>query len=80
MAPLTETEKMLVAALRAAWHELNTIRARDGVAYHREYPYRGGTPYCAEEAWGELTNRCAKAIEAATGEPPKPWPFTWEAE
>lgn len=71
-------EKTMVSALRAAWHELNTIRARDGVAYHQAYPFHGGTPYCTEEAWDELTKRCAAAVEASTGEPPKPWPFAWE--
>ena len=75
---MTDMERELVSALRAAWHELNTIRARDGVAYHREYPYLGGTPYCAEEAWNDLTERCGRVIELATGEPPNPWPFQWE--
>ena len=64
----------LLVALRYAWHELNTIRARDGVAYHR----RDEMPYCTEEWWDELTEKCASAIEAASGEPPKPWPFKWE--
>ncbi len=80
MKDMEEIERELVGALRAAWHELNTIRARDGVAYHREPPYRGGTPYCAEEAWDALTQRCAAAIESATGAPPMPWPFAWENE
>ena len=79
-AGLEAENKMLLGALRAAWHELNTIRARDGVAYHREYPYRGGTPYTTAECWDELVERCDAAIQAATGEPPKPWPFAWERD
>lgn len=75
-----ETEKKLLSALRAAWHELNTIKARDGVAYHRDPPYRGGTPYSTEEHWATVTDNCAEAIEHCTGEPPKPWPFPWETE
>lgn len=70
----SDREKMLLSSLRAAWHELNTIRARDGVAYHKN----DGMPYCTEEWWDELTERCAFAIEYVSGEPPKPWPFKWE--
>jgi hypothetical protein len=35
-------------------------------------------PYCTVEWWNELTEMCDQAIEAATGEPPRPWPFKWE--
>lgn len=71
---MTDLERQLVTALRHAWHELNTIRARDGVAYH----LNDGMPYCTEEWWSELTEMCASGVEAATGERPKPWPFPWE--
>jgi hypothetical protein len=71
---MTDLEKQLVTALRHAWQELNTIRARDGRPFHRD----DGMPYCTEEWWNELTEMCDAAIKTATGEPPKPWPFKWE--
>lgn len=73
-AETTERERLLLAALRAAWQELNTIRAREGVPHHRD----DGMPYCTEDWWAELTECCAFAIEHVSGEPPKPWPFKWE--
>lgn len=71
---LTPLERQLVTALRYAWHEINTIRARDGRPYH----HNDGMPYCTEEWWSELRQMCSEAIEAATGERPMPWPFKWE--
>ena len=74
--PNDTATRLLLSALRAAWHELNTIKARDGVAYHKD----DGMPYCTEEYWLELTTRCEVAIAYATGDAPKPWPFAWEKE
>lgn len=71
---MTDTERRLVTALRHAWQEMNAIRARDGVAYH----HGDGMPYCTEGWWSDVVDMSATAIEAATGEPPKPWPFPWE--
>jgi hypothetical protein len=76
-AALEAENKMLLGALRAAWQELNTIKARDGVAYQHDI---WSTPYTTEEYWAELVERCDAAIQAATGEPPKPWPFAWERD
>ena len=73
---MNDLERQLVTALRNAWHEMNGIRARDGVAYMR----REGMPYCTEEWWDTVTEMASTAIQAATGEPPKPWPFAWEIE
>ena len=70
----SKREKVLLTALRNAWAELNAIKARDGVAYHRN----DGMAYCDEGWWATVTEMAAAAIEATTGEPPKPWPFAWE--
>lgn len=67
-------ETLLVTALRNAWAELNAIRARDGVPYHRN----NGMPYCSEDWFSSVVDECATAIEAATNDMPKPWPFSWE--
>jgi hypothetical protein len=53
---------------------MNAIRARDGTAYHRD----DGMPYLTQETWNDLTEEISDAIEAISGEPPKPWPFVWE--
>lgn len=73
---MTDREKQLVAALRDAWHMLNAIRACEGVPYHRY----DGMPYCTDGSFSDLVDECHAAIEAITGEPPKPWPFAWESE
>lgn len=71
---MTDLEKLLVTALRNAWDVLNAIRARDGVPYHR----CNNMPYLHEPYFDTLVEECGTAIEAATGEMPKPWGFKWE--
>ena len=71
---MTDTEKLLVTALRNAWDVLNAIRARDGAPYHRN----DGMPYFDPVYFDTLVEECDAAIEAATGETPKPWGFKWE--
>jgi hypothetical protein len=75
-AELTDRERKLVSALRYAWHELNMIRARDG----RPYAKWDGMPTCTEAWWDELTKKCGAVVEEITGQPPMPWPFSWEKE
>lgn len=71
---MTDNEKLLVTALRNAWSVLNAIRAEDGTPYHR----RDRMPYFDERYFGTLVEECDAAIEAVTGDMPKPWPFAWE--
>ena len=71
---MTDKEKLLVTALRNAWSVLNAIRARDGTPYHRD----DRMSYFGEDYFDTLVEECGCVIEAATGEPPKPWPFEWE--
>jgi Protein of unknown function (DUF1778) len=71
---VTDLEKLLVTALRNAWAELNAIRARDGVPYHHD----DGMPYVDSRYFSTVVEECAVAIEAATGDMPKPWAFSWE--
>lgn len=71
---MTNLEQLLVTALRNAFDELNAIRARDGTPYHRD----DGIPYSTEEYFSSVVEECSAAIEAATGEIPRPWGFSWE--
>lgn len=67
---MTALEKQLTAALWKAWNELNTIRARDGVPY-THLGYRAGV---AEDYFSAVVDECEVGIQAATGQPPQPWP------
>jgi len=67
---MTNLEKQLTNALWMAWHELNTIRARDGVPR----TYGGFKSDVNEEYFSEVVDTCSAAIQAATGQPPTPWP------
>jgi hypothetical protein len=71
---MTDLEKQLAGALWKAWHELNTIRARDGVPR----THQGFKSDVAEDYFSEVVDECGAAIQAATGEPPKPWPLTFQ--
>lgn len=71
---MTNLEQLLVTALRNAFDELNAIRARDGTPYHRD----DSIPYSTEEYFSSVVEECSAAIEAATGEIPRPWGFSWE--
>lgn len=71
---MTDTEKLLVTALRNAWDVLKAIRARDGAPYHRN----DNMPYFDPDYFDTLVEECDAAIEAVTGEMPKPWGFKWE--
>lgn len=71
---MSDLEKLLVTALRNAYDELNAIRARDGAPYHRD----DGMPYTTPEYFSSVVEECSAAIEAATGQIPRPWGFPWE--
>ena len=66
---MSDLEKQLLSALWKAYQELAAIRARDGVPY-----WRGGFRSDVDpDYFSSVVDECDFAIEAATGEPTKPW-------
>lgn len=66
---MTDLEKQLLSAVWKAWHELNAIRARDGVPYN----YQGFKSDVDPVYFSSVVDECDFAIETATGEQTKPW-------
>ena len=52
-----------ILAMCQAWHEMNTIRARDGVPYM----YDGIKSDVSQEYWDDIMQRLDDEVKAATG-------------
>ena len=70
----SQIPQWVIKAMAEAWHEMNVIRARDGVPYCSD----GRKSDVSQEYWDGIMDRLGKAIEEASGFPPHCHPYIYD--